>query len=110
MAQTVKRLPAMRETRLQSLGWEDPWRRKWQPTPVPYLENPMDGGAWEATIHGGRKESDTTELLHFCILPTLNPFFFCFMSVRFFSNQSLKIPKFFSTLEREVECPQVDRF
>ena len=32
MTQTVKNLPAMRET--QSLGWEDPWRRKWQPTPV----------------------------------------------------------------------------
>ena len=32
MAQTVKNLPAMWET--QSLGWEDPWRRKWQPTPV----------------------------------------------------------------------------
>ena len=24
MAQTVKRLPAMRETQVQSLGWEDP--------------------------------------------------------------------------------------
>ena len=23
-----------------------PWRRKWQPTPVLLLENPMDGGAW----------------------------------------------------------------
>ena len=22
------------ETRVQSLGLEDPWRRKWQPTPV----------------------------------------------------------------------------
>ena len=22
------------ETRVQSLGWEDPWRRAWQPTPV----------------------------------------------------------------------------
>ena len=22
------------EMRVQSLGWEDPWRRKWQPTPV----------------------------------------------------------------------------
>ena len=29
------------------------------------LENPMDGGAWEAAVHGGRKESDTTEQLHF---------------------------------------------
>ena len=25
------------------------------------LENPMDKGAWWATVRGGRKESDTTE-------------------------------------------------
>ena len=23
----------MWETQVQSLGWENPWRRKWQPTP-----------------------------------------------------------------------------
>ena len=34
LAQTEKRLPTMRETRFQSLGGEDPWRRKWQLTPV----------------------------------------------------------------------------
>ena len=34
VAQTVKFLPAMRETQVWSLGWEDPWRRKWQPTLV----------------------------------------------------------------------------
>ena len=34
VAQTVKILPAMQETRVRSLGWEDRWRRKWQPTPV----------------------------------------------------------------------------
>ena len=34
VAQTVKNLPAMQETWVQSLGWEDPWRREWQPTPV----------------------------------------------------------------------------
>ena len=28
------------------------WRRKWQPTPVFFLENPRDGGAWWATISG----------------------------------------------------------
>ena len=31
----VKNPPAMQETRIQaSLGQEDPWRRKWQPTPA----------------------------------------------------------------------------
>ena len=30
----VKNRPGMQETQVQSLGWEDPWRRKWQPTPV----------------------------------------------------------------------------
>ena len=34
VAQTVKNLPVMQETRVQSLGQEGPWRRKWQPTPV----------------------------------------------------------------------------
>ena len=29
-----------------------PWRRKWPPTPVFFLENPMDRGAWWATVHG----------------------------------------------------------
>ena len=34
VAQTVKHLPTMQETRVQSLGGKIPWRRKWQPTPV----------------------------------------------------------------------------
>ena len=29
-----------------------PWRRALQPTPVSCLENPMDRGAWRATVHG----------------------------------------------------------
>ena len=33
-AQTLKNLPAMQETLVQSLGQEDPWRREWLPTQV----------------------------------------------------------------------------
>ena len=43
----VKDLPAMQKTQVWSLGWEDPWRREWQPTPVfllawriPWTEEP----------------------------------------------------------------------
>ena len=32
-----------------------PWRRKWHPLQYSYLENPVDGGAWWATVHGVRK-------------------------------------------------------
>ena len=38
--------------------------REGKGTPLQYscLENPMDGGAWRATVHGVAKESDTTEV------------------------------------------------
>ena len=32
--QMVKNLPAIQETWVQSLGWEDPLEKEWQPTPV----------------------------------------------------------------------------
>ena len=34
VAQSVKNLPAMEETRFDSWVGKIPWRRKWQPTPV----------------------------------------------------------------------------
>ena len=34
VAQMIKNLPAMQETWVQSLGWEDPWRRERLPTPI----------------------------------------------------------------------------
>ena len=40
------------------------------------LENPIDRGAWWATVQRGHKESDTTEWLHFLFYAkemTLNP-------------------------------------
>ena len=37
----LKRLPRIRKIRVRFLGWEEPHRSKWQPTPVLLLENPM---------------------------------------------------------------------
>ena len=34
VVQTVKNVLAMQETRVRSLGQEDPWRKKWQSTSV----------------------------------------------------------------------------
>ena len=50
MAQMVKRLPAMRETQVQSLGQEDPLGKEMatHSNPLQYscLENPTNGGTW----------------------------------------------------------------
>ena len=64
MAQTIKNLPAVQETRVRSLSWEDPLEKgmvthssilAWR---IPWMEEP-DGlySSW------GCKESDTTEQL-----------------------------------------------
>ena len=43
--------------------------RQWHPTPVLFLENPMDRGAWWAAVHGVAKSqtqlSDFTFTFHF---------------------------------------------
>ena len=63
MAQTVKNLPAVRETWVQSLGWEDPLQKgmathssilAWT---IPWTEEP---GRLQSM---GLQESDTTETL-----------------------------------------------
>ena len=65
MAQRLKYLPAMQETRVRSLSWEDPLGKE--------MATHSSILAWR--IYGvrsllgysprGRKESDTTELPHF---------------------------------------------
>ena len=53
MAQRLKRLPAMQETWVQSLGQEDsPGEANGNPLQYSCLENPMNGGAWWDTVHG----------------------------------------------------------
>ena len=68
MAQRVKRLPAMRETRVRFLGREDPLEKEmathssilaWR---IPWMEDP---GGLQST---GSQESGTTELLHFSFI------------------------------------------
>jgi len=64
MAQTVKNLPAMQETQIQSLGQEDPLEEKMaKPTPV-FLPGELHG---QRSLAGyspwGRKELDTNKQL-----------------------------------------------
>ena len=51
MAQWVKNLPAMQETWVKSLGQEES-REGENGNPLQYscLKNPMDRGAWQATV------------------------------------------------------------
>ena len=48
-----------------------------KPLQYPCLENSMDGGVWWDTLHGGRKESDTTERLHFHFVKSERKYIFC---------------------------------
>ena len=46
----------MQETWVQTLGWEDPSGvGNGKPLQYSCLENPMDRGAWQATVHGVTK-------------------------------------------------------
>ena len=65
VAQTVKRLPAMQVTWVLFLDWEGPLEKEmaiysstlaWK---IPWMEEPDSYTPWS------RKESDTTERLHF---------------------------------------------
>ena len=56
VAQLVQNPPAMRETWVPSLAWEDPpGEGNGNPLQHSCLENSMDRGAWQATVHGVTK-------------------------------------------------------
>ena len=73
MAQMVKNLPAMQETRVQSLGLEDPLQKELATCPsilawkIPWTEEPGGLQSW------GHKESDTTEQLKLNLQKNLKP-------------------------------------
>ena len=52
----VKNFPAMMETQVRSLGWEENLKKEMTThSSVLALENPMGRGAWRATVHGAAK-------------------------------------------------------
>ena len=56
MAQTIKNLPAVQETWVQCLGWEDPLEDGMAThSSVLARRISIDRGAWLATIHGVSK-------------------------------------------------------
>ena len=64
VAQMIRNLPAMRETWVQSLALEHPLeKRTGYPLQYSGLENSMNRGAWQATVHGVTKSG--TQLSNF---------------------------------------------
>ena len=56
MVQLVKNLPAMWETWIQSLGWEDPLEEGMAThSTILAWRMPMERGAWWAIVHGVAK-------------------------------------------------------
>ena len=68
MAQWVKNPPTvqeMQETQVQSLGQEDsPGGGHGNPLQYSCLENAMDRGAWQATVHGITKSQTRLKQLN----------------------------------------------
>ena len=65
VVQMVKNLPAMRETRVPSLGREDPSRRAWQPTPGFLPGESLGQRSLMGFSPWGHKESDATNTFTF---------------------------------------------
>ena len=56
LAQTVKNPPVMRDTWVQSLGWEDPLEEGTATrSSILAWRISMDRGAWQVTVHGVAK-------------------------------------------------------
>ena len=53
VAELVKNLPAVQETQVRSLGWEDPLEKEMATRSSIFAwKNLMDRGAWWAAVHG----------------------------------------------------------
>ena len=65
MAQVVKNPPAMRETWVRSLGWEDPLEESVAiRSSILAWRIPMDRGAWWATVHGVEESDKSMQVVY----------------------------------------------
>ena len=101
VAQTVKNPPAMRQTWVPSLGWEDPLEEGMAThSNILAWRIAIDRGLWRATVHGVAKSqkwpsmpSNHLMLCHPLLLPSIFP------SIKVFSNESvlhIRWPKYWS--------------
>ena len=77
----LKNMPAMQEMQVRSLGWEDPLKKEWQPTPV-FLPGKFHGqrslkgyspkGCKELDMPEHRTQQHNTVFRHSSELPTLS--------------------------------------
>ena len=105
VAQSVKNLPAVQETWVWSLGWEDsPGEGNGNPLHHPYLENLMDRGACGLQSMGlqrvGHDWATNTYLLKVVYLDSSCSLFFSslWVSVHHWSCYSLPVPRSYYSL------------
>ena len=74
VAQTVKSLPAMRETQVHSLSWEDPLEKEMATHPSVLARESHGQRSLAGSNPWSRKELDTAKILHFDEFFSLNLF------------------------------------
>ena len=68
VAQVVKNPPAMQETWVRSLGWDDPLEEGMAAhSSILAWRIPVDRGAWRATVHGVAKSRIQLSDFHFTL-------------------------------------------
>ena len=92
VAQTVKNLPAMLETPVQSLGWEDfPGKGNGNPLQYSCLENFTDGGAWCLQSTGSEGVGHDSNNTFLSFFPWLQAFPLSFLKLRLlFSDNKMR--------------------
>ena len=115
VAQIIKNLPAVQETRVRFVGWEDPLEKEMAPhSSYSCLENPMDGGAWRAEVHGVSKSwtrlSDLTHTLSIQLwfwavsLQCINCYGFIIMCFNMIQYCSCSVSRLCQTLLDPMNC------